>query len=108
MTRNHEARLANEVRQAKAHVEVANERVPASEAKAQLLLHEQAQRSEMLISELRQALTAITDQDVANTRAAAVMEVQLRKELLEAKHRLVELEPAWEMFIAKHNDEEEA
>ena len=36
------------------------------------------------------------------------MEVQLRKELLEAKHRLAELEPAWEMFIAKHNDEEEA
>ncbi len=32
----------------------------------------------------------------------------LRKELLEAKHRLAELEPAWEMFIAKHNDEEEA
>ena len=36
------------------------------------------------------------------------MEVHLRKELLEAKHRLAELEPAWEMFIAKHNDEEEA
>jgi hypothetical protein len=36
------------------------------------------------------------------------MEVQLRKELLEAKHRLAELEPAWEMFIAKHNEDEEA
>ena len=36
------------------------------------------------------------------------MEVHLRKELLEAKHRLAELEPAWEMIIAKHNDEEEA
>ena len=35
------------------------------------------------------------------------MEVLLRKELLEAKHRLAELEPAWAMFIAKHNDEEE-
>ena len=36
------------------------------------------------------------------------MEVQLRKDLLEAKHRLAELEPAWEMFIAKHNEDEEA
>ena len=79
--------MANEVRQAKVHVEVANERVQASKAKAQLLLHEQAQWSEMLISELCQALTAITDQDVANTRAAAL----IRKELLEAKHRLAEL-----------------
>ena len=41
----------------------------------------------------RQALTAITAQDVANTRAAAAMEVQLRKELLEARHRVAELEP---------------
>ena len=32
----------------------------------------------------------------------------LRKELLETKHRLAQLEPAWEMFIEKHNDEEEA
>ena len=32
----------------------------------------------------------------------------LRKELLEAKQRLVQLEPAWEMFIEKYNDEEEA
>ena len=62
----------------------------------------------MLISELCQALTETADQDVANTRAAAEMEVHLLKELLEAKHRLAELEPAWEMFIAKHNDEEEA
>jgi hypothetical protein len=66
---------------------VANEQVQASEAKAKLLLHEQTQRSEMPISELRQALTEITTQDVANTRALAEMEVQLRKELLEAKHR---------------------
>ena len=86
--------MANEVRQAKAHVEVANERVQASEAKAQLLLHEQTQRSEMLISELRQALKTITDQDIANTRASAEMEMLLRKELLETKDRLAELEPA--------------
>ena len=57
---------------------------------------------------MRQALTAITAQDVANTRAAAEMEVQLRKEILETKHRLAKLEPAWEMFIAKHNEDEEA
>ena len=31
----------------------------------------------------------------------------MRKELLEARHRLAELEPAWEMFIEKQNDEEE-
>jgi hypothetical protein len=36
------------------------------------------------------------------------MEVQLRKELLETKHRLAELDPAWDMFIAKHNEEDEA
>ena len=35
-------------------------------------------------------------------------QVQLRKELLETKHRIAQLEPAWEMFIEKHNDEEEA
>jgi hypothetical protein len=108
LTRSHEARMANELRQAKVHVDVANERVQASEVKAQLLLHEQTQRSEMLISELRQALKAITDQDVANTLGMAEMEVLLRKELLETKHRLAQLELAWEMFIAKHNDEEEA
>ena len=34
--------------------------------------------------------------------------MQLRKELLETKHRIAQLEPAWEMFIEKHNDEEEA
>ncbi len=34
--------------------------------------------------------------------------MHLRKELLEARHRLAELEPAWEMFIDKNNDEEEA
>ena len=81
--------------QAKAQIDIANERVQASEAKAQLRLQEQTQKSEMLISELRQALTEATDQDVVNTRAAAEMEVLLRKELLEAKHRLAELEPAW-------------
>ena len=90
------------------HVDLANERVQASDAKAQLILHEQTQRLEMLISELRQALKAITDQDIANTRAAAEMEVLVRKELLETKHRLAELEPAWDMFIAKLNEEEEA
>jgi hypothetical protein len=34
--------------------------------------------------------------------------VLLRKELLEGKQRIAQLEPAWEMFIEKHNDEEEA
>ena len=32
----------------------------------------------------------------------------LRKQILDAQHRLVELEPVWEVFIAKHNDKEEA
>jgi hypothetical protein len=90
------------------YVDIAHEQVQASEVKAQLLLHEQTQRSEMLVSELRHALKAITDQDIANTRASAEMKVQLRKELLETKHRLAELEPAWDMFTAKHNEEEEA
>ena len=62
----------------------------------------------MLISELRKAFKAITDQDVANRHASAEVEVLLRKELLEAKQRIAQLEPAWEMFIEKHNDEEEA
>jgi hypothetical protein len=67
--------MAHELSQAKMHVDLANERVQASEAKVQLLLHEQTQRSEMLISELRQALkTIITDQDIANTRASAEIE----------------------------------
>ena len=70
-----------------------------------MLLQEQEQRSELLISELCKALKAITAQDVANTRASAEMEVQ---ELLGTKHRIAQLEPAWEMFIEKHNDEEEA
>ena len=73
-----------------------------------MLLKEQEQRSELLVSELRKALNAITEQDAANTRASAELEVLLRKELLDAKHRIAQLEPAWEMFIAKHNDEEEA
>ena len=100
--------MAQELGQAKVQVDVANDRVKASEAQAQLLLQEQEQRSELLISELRKALKAITAQDVANTRASAEMEVLLRKELLETKHRIAQLEPTWEMFIAKHNDEEEA
>ena len=108
LTRSHEARLAHEVRQAKAQIDTANDRVQASEAQAQLRLQEQTERTDMLISELRRPLTETTDQAVANTCAAAEMEVHLRKELLEAKHRLTELEPAWEMFIAKRNDEEEA
>jgi hypothetical protein len=73
-----------------------------------LLLQEQEQRSALLISELRKALNAITEQDIADTHASAKMEVLLRKELLEAHKRLAQLEPAWEMFIEKHNDEEEA
>jgi hypothetical protein len=110
LTRSHEAQMAHELlRQAKKmQVDAANEQVQTSDAKYKLLLHEQTQRSEMVISELRQALTAITAQDVANTRAAAAMEVQLRKELLEARHRVAELEPAWEIFIAQHNEDEEA
>ena len=108
LTRSHETRMANELRQAKVHVDVANEQVQESEAKAKLLLHEQTQWSEMLIGKLRQALKAITDQDVANTRASVEMEVQLRKELLETKHRHAELEPAWDMFIAEHNEDEES
>ena len=62
----------------------------------------------MLISELRRALQETADQAIANTRTAAELEVHLRKELLEAKHRLAELEPAWSMFIEQHNAEEEA
>jgi hypothetical protein len=108
LTRSHEAKLAQELGQAKVLVDVTNDRVKASEAQAQLLLQEQEQRSALLISELSKALKAITDQDVANARASAEMEVQLRKELLEAKQRLAQLEPAWEMFIKKRNDEEEA
>jgi hypothetical protein len=34
--------------------------------------------------------------------------VHLRKEILEAQQRRAELEPTWNMFIAKHNSEEEA
>ncbi len=79
LTRSHEARMAIELSQAKVHVDVANDRVQASEAKAELLLNEQTQRSKMLISELRQALKITTDQDIANTRASAKMEVLLHK-----------------------------
>ena len=108
MTRNHEARLEHEVRQAKVQVDIANERVQMSESQAQIRLQEQTQRADMLISELRRALQETADQAIANTRTAAELEVHLRKELLEAKHRLAELEPAWSMFIEQHNAEEEA
>ena len=51
-------------------------------------------------------LKETADHDTANTtRNAAELEVQLRKEILIAHHRLTELEPAWDMFIAKHNEE---
>jgi hypothetical protein len=96
--------LTNCLGQAKLQVDVAHDNVKASEAQAQLLLQEQAQRSAVLIRELRKALKAITDQDSANTRASAEMEVLLRKELLEAKNRIAQLEPAWEAFIERHND----
>ncbi len=92
LMRSHEARIAQELGQAKLLVDVANDRVKAIEAQAQLLLKEQEQRSELLVSELRKALKAITDQDVANTRASAVLEVLLRKELRDAKHRIAQLE----------------
>ena len=108
LTHSHEAKLEYEVRQAKAQVDIANERVQTSEAQAQFRLQEQTQRADMLISELRRALKETADQAIANTRTAAELEVHLRKELLEAQHRLAELEPAWSMFIARHNDEEEA
>ncbi len=106
--RSHEAKMAHELGQAKLHVDVANDNVKASEAHAQLLLEEQEQRSKVLIRELRRALKEITEQDGANTRASAEMEVQLRKELLEAKHRIAQLEPAWQAFLARHQEEEEA
>ena len=94
LTRSHEARMAQELSQAKVNVDMAqHEQVQSSEAKAHLLLQEQTQRSEMLIGELRQALKAITDSDIANMRASAEMKVLLRKGLLETKHRLAKLEP---------------
>ena len=61
VTRIHEAKMAQELGQAKMQVDVANDRMKASEAQAQLLLQEQEQRSALLISELRKALRAITD-----------------------------------------------
>ena len=64
--------------------------------------------ADMLISELRRALKETADQATANTHNAAELEVQLRKEILEAHHRLAELEPAWNTFIAKHKEEEDA
>ena len=75
LTRSHEARHAHKRRLRS--IWRTNKRVQVSEAKAQLRLKEQTQRAEMLISELRQALTETADQDVANTRAALEMEVHL-------------------------------
>jgi hypothetical protein len=83
-TRSHEARLEHEVRQAKAQVDIVTERVQTSEVQAQLRLQEQTQRADMLISELCRALKETADQAIANTRTAAELEVNLRKELLEA------------------------
>ena len=108
LTRSHEAKLEYEVRQAAAQVAIAIKRLQANEAQAQLRLQEQAQRTDMLISELRRALQETADQAIVNTRTASELEVHLRKELLEARYHLAELEPAWEVFIAKHNDDEEA
>ena len=49
----------------------------------------------MLISELHRALQETADQQATvNTRTASELEVRLRKELLEVRHRLAELEPA--------------
>jgi len=84
LTRSHEAKMAQELGQAKVQVDVAHDRVKASEAQAQLLLQEQEQLSAVLISELRKALKAITDQDGANTRASAAMEVLLRKDFVQS------------------------
>ena len=82
-------------------INVATERLQASEAQAQLLRlqEEQAQLADMLVAELCKVL----DQATANMRTAAELEVALRKEILEAHHCLAELEPAWDMFIPKHN-----
>ena len=83
---------------------VATERFQASEAQAQLRLQEQAQLADMLIAELCKALKETSDQaTTANTLTAAELEVALRKEILEAHRRLANLEPAWDMFIVKHN-----
>jgi hypothetical protein len=45
LTRSHEAKMAQELGQAKVHIDVASDRVKASEAQAQLLLQKQEQRS---------------------------------------------------------------
>ena len=82
------AKLEYEVRQAAAQVAIANERCQASEAQAQLRLHEQAKRIDMLISELRRALQETADQTTINTRTALELKVRLRKELLETRHCL--------------------
>jgi hypothetical protein len=106
LKRYHEARIEYEVHQAAVQVDVTNERLQACEAQAQLRLQEQAQMADMLISELRRKLKETVVQATANTHNAAQLEVQLRKVRLEAHHRLAELEPTWNMFIAKHNEEE--
>ena len=65
LTRSHEAKLEYEVRQAAAQVAIANERLQANEAQEQLRLQKQAQRTDMLISELRRALQE-TDRQYAH------------------------------------------
>ena len=79
---SHEARLENEARQAAAQVNVANERLQASEAQAQLRLQEQAQLADMLIAELRRALKETSDQATANTRTAAELRGRCEKKYL--------------------------
>ena len=69
LTRSHEARLEYEVRQAAAQVDITNELFQVSEAQAQLRLQEQAQRTDMLISELRRALKETADQATPPIRA---------------------------------------
>ena len=56
LTRSHKGKLEYEVHQAAAQVAIANERFQANEAHAQLRLQDQAQRSDMLISELSKKL----------------------------------------------------
>jgi len=51
--RSHEAQMAHELGQAKLQVDVAHDSVKASEARAQLLLQEEQQRSAVHIRELR-------------------------------------------------------
>ena len=74
LTRNHEASLEKEVRQAAAQASVATERLQASEAQAQLRLQEHAQTSATMIAELRKALKETSDQALVNSRTTAEVE----------------------------------